>query len=77
MTPIEKAENALNRRISQLQANLRDSTSETSQRFLLQSLVVSIGIGEALTDYVKKIGKRYGIDGRKPREDNDEPVPQK
>jgi soluble lytic murein transglycosylase-like protein len=28
-------------------------------------------------DYVKKIGKRYGIDGRKPREDNDEPVPQR
>ena len=57
MTPIEKAENALNRRISQLQAHLRESTSETTQRFLLQSLVVSIGIGEALTDYVKKIGE--------------------
>jgi hypothetical protein len=28
-------------------------------------------------DYVKKIGKRYGIDGRKPREDSDEPVPQR
>jgi len=29
-------------------------------------------------DYVKKIGKRYGIDGRKPREDNDEAaVPQR
>lgn len=28
-------------------------------------------------DYVKKIGKRYGIDGRKPREDNDVPVPQR
>ena len=28
-------------------------------------------------DSVKKIGKRYGIDGRKPREDNDEPVPQR
>jgi soluble lytic murein transglycosylase-like protein len=28
-------------------------------------------------DYVKKIGKRYGIDGRKPKEDSDEPVPQR
>ena len=28
-------------------------------------------------DYVKKIGKRYGIDGRKPQEDNDAPAPQR
>jgi len=28
-------------------------------------------------DYVKKIGKRYGIDGRKPQEDNDVPAPQR
>jgi soluble lytic murein transglycosylase-like protein len=28
-------------------------------------------------DYVKKIGKRYGIDGRKPKEDNDVPAPQR
>ena len=28
-------------------------------------------------DYVKKIGKRYGIDGRKPQEENDAPVPQR
>jgi soluble lytic murein transglycosylase-like protein len=27
-------------------------------------------------EYVKKIGKRYGIDGRKPQEENDAPVPQ-
>ncbi|HEU4434743.1 MAG TPA: lytic transglycosylase domain-containing protein [Pyrinomonadaceae bacterium] len=27
-------------------------------------------------DYVKKIGKRYGIDGRKPQEENDVPAPQ-
>ncbi len=27
-------------------------------------------------DYVKKIGKRYGIDGRKPQEGDDVPVPQ-
>jgi len=28
-------------------------------------------------DYVKKIGKRYGIDGRKPTEESEGPVPQK
>ena len=28
-------------------------------------------------DYVKKIGKRYGLDGRKPQEDADVPVPQR
>ena len=28
-------------------------------------------------EYVKKIGKRYGIDGRKPQEENDTPVPQR
>ena len=28
-------------------------------------------------EYVKKIGKRYGIDGRKPKEDDDAPVPQR
>ncbi|HEV2835540.1 MAG TPA: lytic transglycosylase domain-containing protein [Pyrinomonadaceae bacterium] len=27
-------------------------------------------------EYVKKIGKRYGIDGRKPQEESDAPVPQ-
>jgi hypothetical protein len=57
MTPIEKAENALNTRISQLQASLVETKSETAQRFLIQSLVVCIGIGEALTDYVKMIGQ--------------------
>jgi LysM repeat protein len=28
-------------------------------------------------EYVKKIGKRYGIDGRKPQDENDVPVPQR
>jgi hypothetical protein len=28
-------------------------------------------------DYVRKIGKRYGIDGRKPQEESDVPVPQR
>lgn len=57
MTPIEKAENALNRRIEQIQARLRQAESETTQRFLLQSLVACIGVGEALTAYVRMIGQ--------------------
>jgi soluble lytic murein transglycosylase-like protein len=28
-------------------------------------------------EYVKKIGKRYGIDGRKPQDENDGPAPQR
>lgn len=65
MTPIEKAETALNRRLERLQANLREATSEPARRFLAQSLVVCVGLGEALTDYVKMIGQfaqgRYGV----------------
>lgn len=57
MTPIEKAEHALNRRIERLQASLRDAKSEAAQRFLFQSLVVCIGTGEALTAYVRMIGQ--------------------
>lgn len=57
MTPIEKAENALNRRIERIQASLREARSETARRFLFQSLVVCAGIGEALRDYIKAIGQ--------------------
>jgi hypothetical protein len=57
MTPIEKADAALNNRLQRLQANLHETTSETARRFLFQSLVVCVGLGEALTDYVKMIGQ--------------------
>lgn len=57
MTPIEKAENALNRRIGELQASLGEAESDTARRFLFQSLVVCIGIGEALKDYIRMIGQ--------------------
>jgi len=57
MTPIEKAETALNTRISELQAKLPEASSETAQKSLFQSLVACIGIGEALTDYVRMIGQ--------------------
>lgn len=64
MTPVEKAENALNTRIERIQANLRESKSETARGFLFQALVACLGIGEALKDYVRMIGQyaqgRYG-----------------
>ena len=64
MNPTEKAEVALNTRLDRIQANLRETSSDTARRFLFQSLVVCVGLGEALTDYVKKIGEyaqaRYG-----------------
>ena len=57
MTPIEKAENALNARIGRLQAALQDAESESTRQFLFQSVIVSIGVGEALTGYVRAIGQ--------------------
>jgi hypothetical protein len=57
MTSIEKAEAALNARLDRLRANLHETTSETARRFPFQSLVVCVGLGEALTDYVKMIGQ--------------------
>jgi len=64
MNPTEKADIALNTRLDRLQANLRETSSDTARRFLFQSLVVCVGLGEALTDYVKTIGEyaqaRYG-----------------
>lgn len=57
MTPIEKAETALNGRIERLQANLREAQSETARQYLFQSLVACIGTGEALTGFVRAIGE--------------------
>ncbi len=57
MTPIEKAETALNARIDRLQANLREAESETTRSFLFQSLVACMGIGEALKNYIRTIGE--------------------
>lgn len=57
MTPIEKAEAALNARIERIQANLREARSENAQQFLVQSLVACLGIGEGLTAYVRMINQ--------------------
>ena len=57
MSSHEKAVSALNQRLERLQANLREAESENTQRFLLQSIAVTIGLGEALNDYIKKVGE--------------------
>lgn len=57
MTPIEKAENALNGRIEQIQANLHDARTDAERRFLIQALMVCVGIGEGLRAYIRMIGQ--------------------
>ncbi len=57
MTPHEKAVNAVNRRLERLQANLRAAEVETAGRFVFQALVVTVGAGEALNDFLKQVGE--------------------
>jgi hypothetical protein len=57
MTPHEKAVAALNRRLERLQANLGTAESDTARRFLFQSIVVTLGIADALNDYIKRVGE--------------------
>lgn len=64
MTSHEKAVNAINTRLERLQANLREAHSEAVQQFLFQSLVVTLGMSEALNDYIRTVGhyaqRRHG-----------------
>ncbi len=57
MTPHEKAVDALNRRIERLQAALRAAEGESARRFLVESIVALLGVGEALNDYLKAFGQ--------------------
>jgi len=57
MTPIEKAEAVLNSRIERIQANLAAAQTEVERQLQFQSLIVCVGIGEALRDYIKTIGE--------------------
>lgn len=57
MTPHEKAVSALNARLARLQASLREAKTEAAQQFLFQSIVVTVGIAEALSDYIKGVGQ--------------------
>ncbi len=56
MTPAEKALNAVNARIERLQIILRDTHPETTQRFLFEAVLVTVGLGESLTAYIKAVG---------------------
>jgi hypothetical protein len=64
MTPHEKAVHALNTRLERLQANLRTAGVESARRFLLQSIVITLGVGEALNAYIQAVGahaeRRHG-----------------
>jgi hypothetical protein len=57
MSPHEKAVNAINHRLERLQANLRDARTESAQQFLFQSLVVTLGLSETLSDYIRSVGQ--------------------
>lgn len=52
MSPYEKAVAALNARLERLQASLGEGTPETTRQAALQSIVVTLGLGEALNDYL-------------------------
>lgn len=57
MTPHQKAVNAINARLERLQANLTEATAETARQLLFQALVVSVGVAEALNDYITGVGE--------------------
>lgn len=57
MTPHEKAVSAINTRLEQLQAHLREAKEEAAKQFLVQSLVVTLGAAEGLNDYIKAVGQ--------------------
>lgn len=57
MTPIEKAERALNEQIEESQARLKTATTEAAQRQLVQSILGWAGIGDTITEYVGAIGQ--------------------
>jgi hypothetical protein len=64
MTSAEKAVNAVNRRIETLQSSLRDAQSDTTRQRLFECVLVTVGLGEALTSYIKSVGafaqRRHG-----------------
>jgi hypothetical protein len=57
MTPHEKAVAAINARLEKLQGDLRASNAETAQHFLVQAIVVTIGLAEALNDFIAQVGR--------------------
>lgn len=64
MTPMEKAEHALNERIAHLQVRLNEAQSDTARHHLIQAVVVCVALSEGITDYVRNVQQyaqsRYG-----------------
>jgi hypothetical protein len=56
MSPHEKAVSALNQRLERLQLSLREATLQSAQQFLVQAIVVTISVAEALNDYIREVG---------------------
>ena len=55
MTPIEKAERALNHKIEQIQARMAAAGAEKTRPDLVQGLLIWASLGQAITDYVAAI----------------------
>jgi hypothetical protein len=56
MTPMGKAEAALNGRIAEFQAKLRNAEAEATRRSLVHAVMVLLAIREAVSHYVQAIG---------------------
>jgi hypothetical protein len=57
MSPVEKAEGALNDRVAVLQAHLRAAQTAAAQQAFFQALLVCFAVGEALADYVRSVSE--------------------
>jgi hypothetical protein len=55
MSPYEKAVAALNARLERLQASLAAATTEAARQTAFQSIIVTLGLGEALNDYLTQV----------------------
>jgi hypothetical protein len=55
MSPYEKAVAALNARLERLQATLSAATIETARQAAFQCIVVTLGLGEALNEYLTTV----------------------
>jgi len=55
MTPIEKAERALNLKIEQMQTRIQAAGSDKPRPDLVQGLIIWVSLGETITEYVAAI----------------------
>lgn len=55
MTPYEKAVAAINARLEELQKSLGEADAESARQFLFQSIIVTLGLPDALNDYMTAV----------------------